>query len=270
MQLLEVSKCQISSSMTVKQSSELNVGGSEQRTANSHQRCTRQIFTFILLAFTYVLSFSQSSHKQLREGDLFYDQGEFLEAEEAYRKANAKTLNPQAQYNLGNAIYQQERYDEAIQYYESAAQQASDPLLKAQAYHNLGNTHFRAQVLDKSVEAYKNALKLNPNDIDTKKNLTMALQKLREQQQQQQRQQQQQGGQEKEEEQQQQEQEQQQQQQQQEQQQPQEQPQPQESSEDLTKEEAKELLRIIDEEDSKVQEKLRKTTANPKKPKKDW
>jgi len=87
------------------------------------------------------IGYGQNPHKQLRNGDLYYDQGEFLEAEEAYRKANAEKQNAQAQFNLGNSIYEQARYDEAIQYFESAAQQSSDPLLKAQAYHNLGNTH---------------------------------------------------------------------------------------------------------------------------------
>ncbi len=232
-----------------------------------------KLFPFVLFAFVVNIAFSQSPHKQLRNGDLYYDQGEYLEAEEAYRKANAEKQNAQAQYNLGNSIYLQERYDEAVQHYESAAQQSTDPLLKAQAYHNLGNTHYRAQSLDKSIEAYRNSLKLNPGDIDTKKNLTMALQQLRQQQQQQQ-QDQQKGDQEKEEQQQEEQQQPQEQQQQQQQQQQdsenKEQPQPSESNEDLTKEEAEELLRIINSEDSKVQEKLRKTSANPKKPKKDW
>jgi tetratricopeptide (TPR) repeat protein len=215
---------------------------------------------------------AQSKHKQLREGDLFYEQGEFLEAEEAYRKANETKSNAQAQYNLGNAIYQQERYEEAIRQFESAAESSADPMMKSQAYYNLGNTHFKAQALDKSVEAYKNALRLNPNDTDTKKNLTLALQKLQQQQQQQQQQDKQEGGEEDK----------------QQQQQPQPAPQDQEkqkqqqstqgnedsqqteAKESMTKAEAEELLRIIDNEDSQVQEKLRKSSSNPNKPKKDW
>lgn len=214
--------------------------------------------------------FGQSQHKMLRNGDLMYDQGEFLAAEEAYRKASEAKESAQAQYNIGNAIYNQERYDEAVKHFEAAAESASDPQLKSQAFHNLGNTHFKAQALDKSVEAYKQALKLNPSDIDTKKNLTLALQKLQQQQQQQQQQQEGDNQQEQQKEEQQQEQPQQPQDQQQQQQQQEEQPRPQESDQDLTKEEAEELLRIIDAEDSKVQEKLRKSSGNPAKPKKDW
>jgi len=223
-----------------------------------------------ILGFMQV-SLAQSAHKKLREGDLLYDQGEFLAAEEAYRKAGAKDEEAKADYNLGNAIYQQERYDEAVKYYEAAAEAAKDPAEKANAYYNLGNTHFKAQALDKSIDAYKNALKLEPDDLDTKKNLTMALQKLRQQQQQQQQQQpQQQQNKDQQQQQPQPQEDQQKQNPQQQNAQSQQEAQPKESNEDLTKEEAEELLRIIDNEDSKVQEKLRKSTANPKKPVKDW
>jgi Ca-activated chloride channel family protein len=211
----------------------------------------------------------QTPHRQLRNGDLFYDQGEFLEAEESYRKANEARLNPQAQYNLGNAIYQQQRYDEAVKHYESAAETATNPLMKAQAYHNLGNTHYRAQALDKSIEAYRNALKLNPEDLDTKKNLTLALQQLR-QQQQQQPQQQPGGDEDKQEQPQPQEQPQQTTQQQETGQQDEQPPEPSDPVMDLTREEAEELLRIIDADDSRVQEKLRKTSSNTRRSTKDW
>ena len=232
-------------------------------------RRTTYIWLVCIIAFgMHGASLSaQSAHTHKRAGDLMYDQGEFQAAEESYRKANAKERSAEADYNLGNSIYRQDRYDEAVKHYEAAANGSTDPMVRAHAYHNLGNTHLQAQALDKSVQAYVNALKLNPEDLETKKNLTFALQKLKEQQQQQQQQQ-------SEEEQDQEQQEQEQQQQQQQQQSPQndeqdseEQPQPQETQ-DLSKEEAEELLRIIDAEDQKVQEKLRKATANPRKPKK--
>lgn len=211
---------------------------------------------------------AQTSHRLLRSGDLMYDQGEFLRAEEHYRKANEAEESAQAQYNLGSAIYNQERYDEAVRHFESAAEQATDPAVKAGAYYNLGNTHFKAQALDKSVEAYKQALKIDPNDIDTKKNLTLALQRLKQQQQQQQQQSQ--GDQEQPQPPSPQEEQEQQQQQPQSRQPEDKQEQPTPAEQNLSREEAEELLRIIEAEDSKVQEKLRKVNANPGKPVKDW
>ncbi len=228
----------------------------------------RSIVCIVVALFPIALG-AQSAHKHLRAGDLFYDQREFNVAEEAYRKANAEDESAQGTFNLGNAIYQQERFDEAVTQYERAAEQASDPKVKAGAYYNLGNTYMQAQQFDKGVEAYINALKADPDDIDTKKNLTLALQQLQQQQQQQQQEQQEQEhGQD---EQQDQEQEQQPQQGQDNAPQEDQSPQPdQQEQQNLSREEAEQLLRVVDRDDQKVQEKLRKASGKQRKPKKDW
>jgi len=163
---------------------------------------------------------------------------------------------------------QQERLEEAVVQFENAAEQATDSDLKSDAYFNLGNAYLEAQQFDKSVESYIKALQADPDDMDTKKNLTFALQQLKQQQQQQQQQQQNEQSKQNEEQEEEQEQQQQQQQQQKEQDEPQQQPQPQEQ--ELSSDEAEELLRIIESEDQKVQGKLRKADKGKKKPKKDW
>ncbi|MBK7872001.1 MAG: tetratricopeptide repeat protein [Saprospiraceae bacterium] len=217
------------------------------------------IILFIGIAFTSVNA--QTAHKYLRKGDNEYKSQSYTTAEENYRKALEKERNAQGNYNLGNTIYQQGRYEEAIERYESAAKTASDNGVKARAYHNLGNTYFNQKQYERSIEAYKDALRLNPSDMETKINLAMA-QKILQQQEppppeeqqqdppqqqpppdspQQQQQQQQQG----------------------------ESEQQQEELKDLTKEEARKLLEIIDQEEQKVQQKLRKA-PKPTKSKKDW
>ena len=223
----------------------------------------------IMLPMLFVFNMNaQSAHKHKRAGDLMYDQGEFTVAEEEYRKANSIDESSTGTFNLGNTIYRQERFDEAVSQYEKAAQLADSPEMKSGAYYNLGNTYMQAQQFDKGVEAYIEALKVNPNDIDTKKNLTLALQKM--QQQQQQQQQEQQEGEEGDDE-EEQEQEQQQGQQNDEPQQDESEPQKgEEQQEELSKEEAEQLLRIVEAEDQKVQEKLRKSSGDQRKPKKDW
>ena len=230
----------------------------------------KQVGMALMLMMVTVATFGQSAHKHKRNADLFYDQGEFGEAEEYYRKAGAEKQEAATMYNLGNAIYQQERVEEAVRQFQQAAEMTDDPKLKSQAYYNLGNTYMQAQQFDKGVESYINALKADTEDMDTKKNLTLALQQLQQQQQQQQQQQEEQQDQEQEE------QEEQEQQQQQEQQQAEaedsEQP-PQEQQDqqtELSEEEAKELLRIIEAEDQRVQGKLRKADGKKNKPKKDW
>ncbi len=232
----------------------------------------------LVLCFISQLIFAQTAHKLLREGNKAYKEDDFAKAAEDYYKALAKDpSNIKGKFNLGNATYKNDGYDEAVRHFSSAAELAKDNQTKADAYYNLGNSLFKkAQAeegkgLEKSVEAYKNSLRLNPNDMDTKKNLALT-QRLIQMQQQQQQQQQQQEDQEQEQEkqEQQEQQEQQQQQQQQNQEQQEEQEQPQEQPKDLSKEEALELLKIMDDEEKKVQEKMRKAKGNGKKPDKDW
>ena len=68
----------------------------------------------------------------------------------------------------------------------------SDRNRLSQAYHNLGNALYTQQQFGEAVKAYENALRLNPKDNDTRYNLIKAQQMLQQQQQQNQNQQQQQ------------------------------------------------------------------------------
>ncbi len=128
-----------------------------------------------------------------KAGELFKKSAEgYQSAEVQYRKALSSNKNyDKANYNLGTALYRQERYDEAAQYFKGVAEQPSaDAKLRAKAYHNLGNSLMKQENYSESVNAFKNSLKLDPSDLDTKYNLEYAKQKLKQQQQQQQQNQQ--------------------------------------------------------------------------------
>ena len=87
----------------------------------------------------------------------------------------------QGHFNLGDAYYKQGRYDEALQSYKNSLQFTDDKTNEAKAYHNIGNALMKQQ----SVGAYANSLKKNPDDLDTKYNLSYALNMLKQNQQQQ-------------------------------------------------------------------------------------
>ncbi len=212
-------------------------------------------------------------HKLLRKADRLYKSGRFDEAEDTYRKAQDIDPTPQGAYNLGNSIYRQERFDEAIGHYKGVTESATDPATKANAWYNLGNAYFNNKDFKNSVEAYKQALRINPNDLATKENLALAQQLLKlQQQQQQQRNQQQYQDQQNEDQQQQQDQDQDQQNQdQQKQQQPrQSPPKKKPQKEKLSKEEMEQLLRIMEQEEQKVQRKLRRAKATKPASGRNW
>ena len=254
-----------------------------------------KVFFFILIiVFLGFHLQGQTSHSLLRSADKLYEKEDFQGAEETYRKAVEDKTSANGEYNLGNSIFQQNRFEEALNHYEQAASLSADPNVKSDAYYNLGNTYMNMQEFEKGVEAYKNALRNNPNDEDSKYNLSVAQQIVKQMQQQQQQEKQQQESQESDENQEEQEQNQEQQESQEqneqqeggeEQQQEKEQEQkegeeqkeekePQAGEEDekkeLNNEDAARLLRIAEEEEKATQQKLRKVDSKQKKISKDW
>jgi Ca-activated chloride channel family protein len=236
-----------------------------------------KINTVILLVFCAAAMDAQTAHKELRQADKSYKSGNYANAEANYRKALEKDNSTKGNYNLGNSTYRQERFDESVKHYQAAAEAAKDRTTKARAYHNLGNAHYQKGQYKESVDAYKNALRQNPNDIETKRNLTNALRRLPPPPPQQQDQQNQKGENKDKKDQKDQKDQQQQDQQNQEEQKDQQQNDKQrqnsnskEQPQDLSKQEAKELLEIMDQEEQKVQQKLKKAQAKKGRTSKDW
>jgi tetratricopeptide (TPR) repeat protein len=216
-------------------------------------------------------AWAQADYPWLRTGDELYNKRAFTDAETAYRKAQEEKEKPTTSFNLGNSIYYQNRIPEAIQQYEKSIAASADPQLKAKAWYNLGNAHYQNQDYAKSIQAYKESLKLQPQDEDAKKNLTLAMRQQQQQQQQQQQDQQNKDQQEKDNDNQQQQQQQQQQQDQPSSSQQQEEKQEQQqTAEEISKDEAREILKAIEREDQRVQEKLKKAAGKSAPPVKDW
>ncbi len=123
-----------------------------------------------------------SEKTETRKGNKEFDKANYADAEASYKKAlDRKNNMPEATFNLGDAVYEQKRYDEAAKQFQLSGQTNTDTLVKAKAYHNLGNTFLEQQKWQEAVKAYKEALKHNPQDKDTKYNLAFANAKLKEQ-----------------------------------------------------------------------------------------
>jgi len=113
------------------------------------------------------------ANKELTEND-------FINAEAGYRKAISKSSeNSAAPYNLGNAYYNRESYKDAFNRYKQAAELAVSKTDKHKAYHNMGNVFMQEKEYQKAVEAYKNALRNNPTDEETRYNLALAKEMLK-------------------------------------------------------------------------------------------
>jgi tetratricopeptide (TPR) repeat protein len=223
-------------------------------------------------SFSYQFTIAQSTRGLINEGVDLYKEQKFTDAEVNFKKGVEK--NPEsfeAKFNLGDAYYKQERYDEAIKSFQSAFVNSRSDEEKAKIYHNIGNSLLKAQKIKESIGAYKEALKLNPNDQETKYNLSYALNQLNnpDQNQQQKDQNKDQNKDQQDQDQQNQDQQQQDQQKQDQQKQDQQQSQ-QQKKQELTKQEAERILDALKENEKDLQKQLRKIRGQKVKTEKDW
>lgn len=210
--------------------------------------------TFALLLLAMTAQAQKAERDYIRKGNRLFADSTFVDAEVNYRKA--LDVNPKStvsMYNLANTLLAQNKVEEAMQQYVAASKLEKDKGNLAQIYHNMGVIFHGQKDLQKAIEAYKESLRNNPHDDETRYNLALAQKQLNEQQQQQQEQNQNQEQQE----QQQKEQEQQQENKEQEQQQNQQQQQ-QQNKEEMSKENAEQLLRSVMQDEKDTQEKLKK------------
>ena len=241
----------------------------------------KPIYTILLIASALLAApaaMAQKESSDVRRGNKQYEQGNFSEAEVDYRRGLDKNDQSfEAHYNLGDALFRQEKYPEALEQYTLAEKQLkgkdSDDSRKvkerlAATYHNIGNACYAQQQYDKAVAAYQESLRRNPKDNDTRYNLVKAMQQLQ-QQQQQQNQDQKQDQQQQNDSTQQQQQQPQQQEQQPDNQQNQEQQQ-QEHDQQMDKETAEQILQALEQDEQETQEKLQRQQGKKRRVEKEW
>jgi Ca-activated chloride channel homolog len=136
----------------------------------------KKIIYILFLSLVVVPVAAQKESDDVRTGNKLYKSSKFTDAEVAYRKGLLK--NPrsfEANYNLGNALFRQKKYSEALQRYNNAISLKPDEKEKiAAAFHNTGNSLLLDNKIEESIKAYEMALKKNPKDNETRYNLAYA------------------------------------------------------------------------------------------------
>jgi Ca-activated chloride channel family protein len=139
----------------------------------------------IILLFVSVQASAQTAQTYISKGNEHYLKLDFAVAEAQYRKAlNAAPQNAEAKYNLANALMQQKKYGEAIEFYAEVTT-AENKNLRAAAHYNQGVSYSKQKDLPNSIEAYKAALRINATDKEARENLQKALSEQKKQQEQQ-------------------------------------------------------------------------------------
>tara|TARA_B100001250_G_scaffold375352_1_gene362869 strand:+ start:8653 stop:9408 length:756 start_codon:yes stop_codon:yes gene_type:complete len=133
----------------------------------------------------YNVSFSQSSRDIARDGNKNYERGLFADSEVDYRKSLSENkLFEEAQFNLSDALFKQERYDESINLLTNLINTTQNTEIKADSYYNLGNNFLQQKKITEAIDSYKDCLRINPSDEEARYNLSKAMSILDNQEQQ--------------------------------------------------------------------------------------
>jgi len=138
----------------------------------------RNILLFFILCQAGIV-FGQENYKILmHKGNKNFDQKNYDEASQFYSEASQqKAKDFGSHYNLGNAFYRKEMYEDAIAQYEKSLENAKNENQRVSALYNMGNAYFQQGNSKRAVDFYKKALKLDPNNDKILHNLRIAQKK---------------------------------------------------------------------------------------------
>ncbi|MDX5427289.1 MAG: tetratricopeptide repeat protein, partial [Bacteroidota bacterium] len=107
-----------------------------------------------------IIASAQKYRSNWEKGNKAYEEGDYPLAQKHYSEALADRPEAAEQYfNLGDALFKQDKPKEAIEAYRKSLEAFSDPADQAKALHNIGNAHMKLKQFQQAVEAYKDALR---------------------------------------------------------------------------------------------------------------
>lgn len=132
------------------------------------------VLTLVLLS--PICSYASDPESLGAKGSQLLQRGELDEAEKVFTEAipGAAANDPRPLLGLGTARYRQGRFVEAAESFAEAEKRADQPALKALANFNLGNALLQADKTDEAIAAYEQGLTLSPHDAEMRKNLEIA------------------------------------------------------------------------------------------------
>lgn len=151
----------------------------------------------LALMFSTLTAAAQSEKRFIREGNGYYQDKNYAEAEVRYQKGiNENAASYEAAFNLGLSQYRQGKLAEAEKTFTNLIKSQTSGDKLGECYYNLGNTYLqittaevegekqpsiddRIKSCKQAIEAYKNSIKGNPGNKECKYNYLYAKELLK-------------------------------------------------------------------------------------------
>ena len=134
----------------------------------------------IALIVTGQLVRAQDLNKNIETGNNYYRQQQYDRAESEYRKVlETSSSDKTAKFNLADALIKQSKPDDANKLLAELNVTENGNNLRSKAVYNQGVILTQQKKLEESIEAYKETLRLNQGDQEARENLQKALLELK-------------------------------------------------------------------------------------------
>ena len=136
----------------------------------------------VLVVLTSFHSFTQEWRDSLVAARSFYNKGDYQKALKYYNSAQKKApKSVDLSDEMGQTAYKAREFERAEKIYNQSGSKLNKSK-KAKTYHNIGNSRMQQKNYQGAIDAYKESLKNNPNDNETRYNLSEAIRRLNDQQ----------------------------------------------------------------------------------------
>ena len=137
---------------------------------------------FPCFLFSQEKELDKTSNNLTVDGNVEFLNKKLIDAESHYRQAISKdSSNIIASYNMANSFYKSGFDDEALNQYKESIEISKNKSQLHKAFHNLGDVYMKKEDYQNAVEAFKNALLNNPSDDETRYNYALAKELLKNQ-----------------------------------------------------------------------------------------
>jgi Ca-activated chloride channel family protein len=135
---------------------------------------------FLLLCFS---AFGQDWRDSLSIAREAYKKADYSKALKYYESAQKKAPdNIDLSDEMAQSAYKAREFEKAEKIYQQNSSSKKSNTQKADSYHNLGNSRMKKKDYQGAIDAYKESLRLNPNDDNTRYNLSEAIRQLKNEQ----------------------------------------------------------------------------------------